>query len=601
MTLPTTPRRMKAAIFASSKTNSSHPSSSSSTHSSPSQTPSHTLSESMMEETIDNAEVIIKKWDPKGSYSHEKLFQENKNEAREFIKCIKELRRVMHLLVSNRSDSGKLARAQNSMHLAMERLQKEFFQILLANRERLHPESVSTISSCISTSLSSDSEKEDSFCLSDNDIHVAMSDLRQIGHCMVSSGYAKECVNIFELRRKSVVEEGLYNLGIRRYSSSSRHISKTGWNIVEDQIKNWLSAVRFAVRSLFNGERLLCDYVFSASETIREACFTHIAKDDAINLFRFPELVVAGKSKISPDQVFVLMDIYEEISELFPEIESIFSYESVSEVRQQALSSLQKVGLLVQTLISDFEKSVQKDSSKKPIHGGGIHPLTRSVMDFVSSMGDYSGTFQDIIGEVSVSTRIDRIILTLLCKLDTKSRLYNDVALSYLFLANNFRFVTERIRSSSLLECLLGDESLSNLDRKVNSYIANYKAMAWGKVISSLPDSSDPSLSIEEIDAHFREFSVAFEEAYRKQRAYAVPDGKLRDEIKLAVAREFVAYKEFYDAYLDLLSSEKNMEALVRYSPDNLGNYLSDLFHGTSMSGISPPSSSRSRASRFLP
>ncbi|XP_031117174.1 exocyst complex component EXO70H1 [Ipomoea triloba] len=631
--LPSTPRRMRAELFASSKTKSSL--SSFSGHSPPA-TPPHTFSEAMMEENIDNAEVLIKKWDPNGS-SYGKLFQENRKEAKEFVRCVKELRRAMHFLVSQHSSSGKLVKAQNLMHMAMARLEKEFYQILSANRQYLDPESVSSRSSHLSQSLSTDSEQEDGGC-SDNEIQeagesiskverlsvLAMSDLRLIADCMVSSGYAKECVNIYKIIRKSIVDEGLYHLGIQQYSSS--HISKMSSNVLEDQIKNWLNAVKIAVKTLFHGERFLCDHVFSASQTMREACFTVIAKEGATNLFRFPELV--AKSKGSPEKMFRLMDLYEGISELWPEIESIFSYESVSAVRLQALSSLHKLCSSVQTLLSEFESSIHKNSSRTPILGGGIHPLTISVMDFVSSLGDYSDVLYDIIGDSAgspartpfpesyfesppsasetptsaVSARLAWIILVLLCKLDSKAELYNDIALSYLFLANNLQYVVEKVRSS-FLKCLLGDNWVSKLDRKVKSYAANYKAMAWAKVFSCLPEILDPSLSPDSIKEHFRQFSAAFEEAYRKQTAYVVPDGKLRDEIKLSVAKLLVPmYREFYDTYLEVLSSEKNLEVMVRYSPDNLGNYLSDLFHGASMSRSSSSSSlsSNSRVPRCL-
>lgn len=626
--LPSTPRRMKADLFASSKTKSSL--SSFSSHSPPT-TPTRTFSEAMMEENIDNAEVQIKKWDPNGS-SYQNLFQENRKEAKEFIRCVKELRRSMHFLVSQHSNSGKLVKAQNLMHMAMARLEKEFYQILSANRQYLDPESVSSRSSHLSQSLSTDSEQEDAGC-SDNEIHaagesiseierlsvLAMSDLRLIADCMVSSGYAKECVNIYKIIRKSIVDEGLYHLGIQQYSSS--HISKMSSNVLEDQIKNWLKAVKIAVKTLFHGERFLSDHVFSASQTIREACFTVIAKEGATNLFRFPELVV--KSKGSTDKIFRLMDLYEGISELWPEIESIFSFESVSAVRLQALSSLHKLCSSIQTLLSEFESSIQKNSSRSPILGGGIHPLTISVMDFVSSLGDYSDVLYDIIGDSgsparspflesyfesppsaseaptsAVSALLAWIILILLCKLDSKAELYNDIALSYLFLANNLQYVVEKVRSS-FLKCLLGDNWVSKLDRKVKSYAANYKVMAWAKVFSCLPERLDPSLSPDSAKEHFRQFSAAFEEAYRKQTAYVVPDGKLRDEIILSVAKKLVPmYREFYDTYLEVLISEKNLAVMVRYSPDNLGNYLSDLFHGTSMSRSS--SSSNSRVPRCL-
>ncbi|GFZ14863.1 exocyst subunit exo70 family protein H2 [Actinidia rufa] len=219
-------------------------------------------------------------------------------------------------------------------------------------------------------------------------------------------------------------------------------------------------------------------------------------------------------------------------------------------------------------------------------------------MNYVSFLANYSGVLTEIITDSTsptqtllpesyfespnsdesptpaITVRLMWIILVLLCKLDSKAELYNDIALSYLFLANNIQFVIEKVCTTNL-KFLLGDDWVAKHDKKVKQYAANYEAMAWAK-------------------------------AYQKQLSWVVPDGKLRDEIKVSISKNLVpAYREFYDTHLVTLSEEKNLEVLVRFSPDNLGNYLSDLFHGNAVSGSSSlplsPSASESRVSRCLP
>ncbi|XP_057476196.1 exocyst complex component EXO70H1-like [Actinidia eriantha] len=605
--------------------------------------PTHSFSQSMMVENIENAEALITKWDPNGS-SYTKfafLFQESRKEAKVFLKCVKDLRRAMHFLVSEKTVSDKLVLAQNLMQIAMKRLEKEFYHILSANRQYLDPESVSSRSSRTlgwSRSRSSESDDEE-YGGFDEEVHtvsesisegerlseLAMSDLKSIADCMISSGYGKECVRIYIIIRKSIVDEELYRLGIERYSSST--INKMNSETSEHHIKNWLNATKSAIKTLFNGERVLCDHVFSVSDKIRESCFTGSTKEGAINFFRFPELV--AKSKRSPDKIFRLMDLYESISDYWPEIELIFSFESISAVRLQALNSLLKLGDSVRIILSEFELSIQKNSSKTLVLGGGIHPLTNSVMNYVSFLANYSGVLTEIITDSTsptqtllpesyfespnsdesptpaIAVRLVWIILVLLCKLDSKAELYNDIALSYLFLANNIQFVIEKVCTTNL-KFLLGDDWVAKHDKKVKQYAANYEAMAWAKVLSTLPENSSGEMSPETVKWCFRQFNVAFEQAYQKQLSWVVPDGKLRDEIKVSISKNLVpAYREFYDTHLVTLSEEKNLEVLVRFSPDNLGNYLSDLFHGNAISGSSSlplsPSASESRVSRCLP
>ncbi|KAF2318656.1 hypothetical protein GH714_009595 [Hevea brasiliensis] len=118
--------------------------------------------------------------------------------------------------------------------------------------------------------------------------------------------------------------------------------------------------------------------------------------------------------------------------------------------------------------------------------------------------------------------------------------------------------------------------------------------MAWNKVFSSLPERNSPELLPEAAKECFRRFNAAFEEAYKKQTSWIVPDGNLRDGLKVSIAKKLVpAYREFSEKYLVMLNGEKNLELLVRFSPDDLGNYLSDLFHGVAISDSSPSSSSR--------
>ncbi|XP_022748020.1 exocyst complex component EXO70H1-like [Durio zibethinus] len=587
-----------------------------------------TVSESMVEESIQNAESIITKWDRNSSSLTRviPLFHRNRKEAKEYLKCVGDLRRSMHFLVSQNSASDKLILAQKLMQLAMKRLEMEFYQILSTNREQLDPESVSSLSSDGSGSfydeheLLSEDEAElkkagESITEVERVSALAMSDLKAIAECMSSSGYGKECVKIYKLFRKSIVDQGLYLLGIEKFKSSQ--INKMNWETLEHTIKNWLNAVKIAVKTLFTGEKILCDHVFSASETVRKACFAEITTEGAKNLFRFPELI--AKNKKATERIFQLIKLHEAISELLPEIETIFNAELTSAIKLQALSSLHKVGESVCTLLTNFGSSIQKDSSKSLVAGGGIHPLTRSAMSYISSLADYGEQLSDIVADhplpgnsslpesyfenptsidsqkPAVSVHLAWLILVLLCKLDRKAELYKDVSLSYLFLANNLQFIIDQVHKSNL-KYLLGEQWVSRHTKKIKQYALSYESMAWNKVFSSLPERTLSVLSPEAAKDCFQRFNAAFEEAYMKQILWIVPDGKLRDELKVSIARKLgPAYREFYETYLVTLSEEKNLEVLVRIAPDDLGNYLSDLLHGTPFSSSSLLSSPHSR------
>ncbi|KAA8516480.1 hypothetical protein F0562_017014 [Nyssa sinensis] len=625
----TMPRKGMRSLFFSTKTPSSSPLDAGLS------TPRRTLSGLVMERTLETAESMIMKWNPETSTFAKvtSLFYENRREARDFIKCVNDLQKAMHLVVTEDSSSEKLVRGQNLMQIAMKRLQKEFYQILSMNRAHLDPESVSARSSLTSTRSSmSDYEDDDgpedetrtagdSISEVEDVSTIAMADLRLIAECMISSGYAKECVKIYNIIRKSIIDEGIYRLGVEKMSSS--HIYKMDWDVLEIKIKSWLNAVKIAVKTLFNGERILCDHVFASSESIRESCFTEISKEGATLLFGFPE-IIAKTSKKSSEKMFRMLDMYTAISEHWPEIDSIFAFESTYAVQLQAVNSLIKLGDSVRIMMTEFESTIQKDASKSKVAGGGIHPLTIQVMSHITLLADYSNVLADILAESlppaksslpesyfstsdsddspapAVSLRFAWLILVLLCKLDGKAKHYKDVCLSYLFLANNLQHVVSRVRTSNL-KYLLGDDWISKHEVKIKQFAANYERLGWEHVINSVPENRTAVMSPEEVKKCLKRFNTAFEQACRKQSVCIVPDSKLRDDIKVSIARKISpAYQEFYDTHRIALERERNMSLSVRFTPDDIGNYLSDLFFGTvgSDSMSSSSSSSHSRPSR---
>lgn len=521
----------------------------------------------------------------------------------------------MHYFVANNPSSDKLVRSQTLMQTAMKRLEREFYYMLKTNREYLDPESVSThsYSSAASRASLSDMEddSEDEFKFAAENVSdaerfsiAAMADLKLIADCMIEFGYGKECVKIYKIIRKSIVDEALYHLGVEKQSSSA--IQKMDWELLEVKIKNWLHAVRTSVKTLFYGERILSDHVFSASDTIKESVFTEICKEGALTLFAFPENF--AKCKKTPEKMFRTLDLYEAIAGLWPEIESVFSFESTSVVRSQAVNSLIKLGDAVRTMLADFEAAIQKDTSKSGLPGGGIHPLTRYVMNYLAFLADYSDSLSDIFADwplaintplpeayfgslesednisSPISIRLAWLILVLLCKLDGKAVLYKDVSLSYVFLANNLQYVVSKARTSNL-KFTLGEEWIMKHEGKVRQYAANYERVAWSKVFASLPENPTAEIPLDKVRNMFQQFNLSFEDACNKQSAWVVPDQKLRDEIKISLSKRIVpVYTAFYENYRVSARGLGN-QSFVRFAPDDLGNYLSDLFYGAGGSG----------------
>ncbi|CAA0372952.1 unnamed protein product [Arabidopsis thaliana] len=569
-------------------------------------------------DSIEAAETLTRKWispdlSSSSSCSLSSIFStDNRVEGRRFVEVINSLQYAIQGVVLVNPESPKLTRAHNLVTIAMKQLEKEFYRILKSNRRNLDPESVSVRSS---PSFNARNKVSIYSQVPKSEEADVMTDLKMIADCMISSGYENECIKIYKKIRGSIMAEALSNLGFENLSFGK--IQKLDWDSMEKNLKKWLEATKVLITNLFEGERILSDHVFSPSVSVAESCFTEITLDSALTLFIFPVSVAQCKKTV--EKIFLTLDIYQTISQLMPQIEEIFSYDSTTAVRLQAADSLNNLGEEINSMVAEFEASITKESSKTPIRGGSVHQLTRYVMNFIVFLADYHECLAGVLTESTlplpedyfgnndednnegetgssstVTTRIAWLILVLLCKIDTKSRMYNDMALSYLFLANNLHYVISKVRTSNL-RVVLGDEWVTNHEGKVTQYLEKYEKIAWGEVITSLFDSNEEMLEEHVAKERLMRFNEGFEEAFQKQSEWVVPDSKLRDDLKDSVTEKLtIVTTSFYEKY-----HVENWEE-VKFAPEDLDNYLSDLFLGTGRSCIIVPSLKQSDSGRSL-
>ncbi|KAL9675303.1 hypothetical protein QQ045_003505 [Rhodiola kirilowii] len=552
-----------------------------------------------MEDSIPAAQWLITKW----RYNHVSpsfLFLTNSQEAKEYIQCVHELRRIMDFYISTHSESPNIALAHNLIQSAMQRLEMEFHHLLSINSEYFK----ATLTS---------SEQGDYDMLSNS----FAEDLKTIAHCMIKAGYGIECARAYKLVRKRAVDEELVNLGFQKLRSIKVNKEMSDEEL-DQRVRTWIQAINLAVGRVLHGERILCDHIFSgASDALGESSFSQATTKGAINIFITGEMVANAKGKSSTKHIFRLMEMHIAIQEAIPEIESIFSFESTSLVHTQALNSLTKLRNSIHSLLDDFESSLKKHSTKPGVSGGGIHTLTQSTMDHIARLADYSPVLSSIITDhpspadktwmpesyfnttaamdSPISIRFARIILVLLCKLDKIADTYKDISLSYLFLANNLHLVVEKVRCTFNLLSLIGEAWVITHHRISKQYASKYEFTAWHKVIKSITLEEEASpLSTKAVKERLRKFESAFEEAIRKQRSWTVVDERMREDLKALIAgRVASAYAEFHEASAEYLDAE----SIVRLGPAEMEIYVSDLFRGVSASGDLSPGSSSSYSS----
>jgi hypothetical protein len=72
------------------------------------------------------------------------------------------------------------------------------------------------------------------------------------------------------------------------------------------------------VKLLLAGERKICDQIFDGVNFNKGHCFAELTANSVLTLFSFGDAV--AKSKRSPEKLFVLLDMYEVMRELQPEV-----------------------------------------------------------------------------------------------------------------------------------------------------------------------------------------------------------------------------------------------------------------------------------------
>lgn len=580
------------------------------------------------------AEKVILRWDSSASEDarDKMIFSGDRHEIDRYFDAVDELQKSMSSATLSDSPSS------SALQIAMARLEDEFRNILLSHTSPIEAESLtesthseftsqefelkdeigessfekqfehqesnsSTTSSCYK-STSSIREVD----LIPND---AVYDLRCIAERMIVAGYLRECIQVYASVRKSAVDASLKRLNVEKLSIGD--IQKLEWETLETKIRRWIRAARICVRVLFSSERRLCEQIFEGLGTSADdACFMETIKGPAIQLFNFAEAI--SISRRSPEKLFKILDLHDALSDLLPDIESVFESKSSESIRVQAVEILSRLAEAARGILSEFESAVLREPSRVPIPGGTIHPLTRYVMNYISLISDYKQTLIELIvskpstgpryssdpnvpdmdfsefeGQAStLALHLIWIIVILQFNLDGKSKHYKDTSLAHLFMMNNVHYIVQKIKGSPELREMIGDDYLRKLTGKFRFSATNYQRATWVRVLYCLRDeglhvsgSFSSGVSKSALRDRFKAFNSMFEEVHRTQATWLIPDTQLREELRISISEKLIpAYRSFLGRFRSHIESGRHPENYIKYSVEDLESAVLDFFEG---------------------
>ncbi|GAB4856290.1 hypothetical protein Ancab_014218 [Ancistrocladus abbreviatus] len=562
-----------------------------------------------IDKTLKAAELILGQFDL-SRQAEAKILRGPHEDLESYLQAIEQLKANVQFFSNNKSfksADGALNHVNNILSKAISKLEDEFRNLLTIYSKPVEPD---RLFECLPNSLrpssgnqgdaggkSSTNSNEQNNKNAENAVYTPLTLipprvlplLHDLAYQMVQSGYQQQVLKIYREIRSAVLETSLRRLGVERLSKDD--VQKMQWEVLEAKIGNWIHYMRIAVKLLFAGEKKLCDQVLSDIEIIRILCFSEVTGNSVAVLLSFGDAI--ARSKRSPEKLFVLLDMYEIMRELLPEIESIFEGKPCTEMRESAAGLTKRLAQTAQETFGDFEEAVEKDATKTAVLDGTVHPLTSYVINYVKFLFDYQSTLKQLFQEfddndpdsqlASVTTRIMQALQN---NLDGKSKQYRDPALTQLFLMNNIHYIVRSVRRSEAKD-LLGDDWVQRHRRIVQQHANQYKRVSWSKILQFLSvqasgsGAPDPTagLSRAMVKDRFKNFNIQFEELHQRQSQWTVPDSELRESLRLSVAEVLLpAYRSFHKRFGPMIESGKNPQKYIKYSPEDLEHMLSEFF-----------------------
>ncbi|KAK9067185.1 hypothetical protein SSX86_014510 [Deinandra increscens subsp. villosa] len=552
-------------------------------------------------------------------------------EGKEYLKAVDEARKLAERLESlnlSKDENEPLRNVNTVIQTSMARIEEEFRHMLVHNRQNFEPEHLSFRSSeddgldensiisfgddSVDDSVQRDSVSRGSeVFIMDLVNPIVIPDLRSIANLMFDSNYGRECTQAFISARKDALDDCLFILEIEKMSIED--VLKMEWVSLNSRIRRWTRAMKVFVRIYLASEKFLCEQIFGQSETesVSSICFFESSRASMLQLLNFAEAIAIGPHQ--PEKLLRILDMHEVLSDLMPDIEGLYSDENGSYIRNEFQDALIRVGDCVKSTFIEFENAVGSNTSNSAFPGGGNHHLTRYVMNYIKTLTDYSDSLNTCLKDhdqalndqdssSSPDTNLGngnddaengnsssspmalhfRSLMSILeCNLEEKSKLYRDEPLGHLFMMNNINYMAEKVKNSELRN-ILGDNWIRQRNWKFQQYAMSYERATWSSILNLLREDglsnsgSSGSASKTLLRDRLQAFYTAFEDIYKNQTAWSIPNSQLREDVRISMSLKVIqAYRTFVGRHSNHIS-----ERHIKYTADDLENFIMDLFEG---------------------
>ncbi|XP_029456318.1 exocyst complex component 7 isoform X7 [Rhinatrema bivittatum] len=587
----------------------------------------------------ENVEKTLSCLDHVISYYHvakdtEKIIREGPTgRLEEYLCCIAKIQKAVEYFQDNNPDSPELNRVKSLFERGKESLENEFRNLMTRHSKPVPPVLILDL-------ISGDDELETQEDVTQEHLpEGVLQDVICISQWLVEYGRNQDFMNVYYQIRSNQLDRSIKGLKehFRKNSSSlgvpyspavqnkrkdtptKKPPKRPGKDDMLDiEIDAYIHCISAFVKLAQSEYQLLMEII---PEHHQKKTFDSLIQEALDNLMMEGDNIVqaARKAIIRHDYsaVLTIFPILKHLKQMKPEFDQVLQGTTASTKNKLPglINSMETTGAKA---LEDFADNIKNDPDKEynMPKDGTVHELTSNAILFLQQLLDFQETAgamlaSQVLGDTynipidpretsssatSYSSEFSRRLLsTYICKvlgnlqlnLLSKSKVYEDLALSAVFLHNNYNYILKSLEKSELIQLVAVTQKTA--ERSYRDHIEQQIQMyqrSWLKVTDYVSEKNLPvfqgvKLKDKErqmIKERFKGFNDGLEELCKIQKAWAIPDKEQRDKIRQA---QKSIVQEAYGAFLQRYGNvpfTKNPEKYIKYRVEQVGEMIEKLF-----------------------
>ncbi|XP_033896942.1 exocyst complex component 7 isoform X10 [Acipenser ruthenus] len=575
----------------------------------------------------DNVDKTLSCMDHVISYYHvakdtDKIIKEGPSgRLDEYLACIAKIQKAVEYFQDNNPDSPELNTVKVRFEKGKELLEAEFHSLLTRYSKPVPP---ILILDLIGADDELDTQEEVTL---DHLPETVLQDIICISGWLVEYGRNQDFMNVYFQIRSSQLDRSVKSLKehFRKSSSSSGVLYSPAMqnkrkdtptkkppkrpgkdDVLDIEIDSYIHCISAFVKLAQSEYQLLTDII---PEHHQKKTFDSLIQEALDNLMLEGDNIVSAARRAimrhDYSAVLTIFPILKHLKQTKPEFDQVLQGTAASTKNKlpSLITSMETIGAKA---LEEFADSIKNDPDKEynMPKDGTVHELTSNAILFLQQLLDFQETAGAMLASQETSSSASsyssefsrRLLSTYICKvlgnlqlnLLSKSKVYEDTALSAIFLHNNYNYTLKSLEKSELIQLVSVTQRKAETQYRelIEQQIQSYQR-SWLKVTEYITDRNMPAFQPgaklkdkerQMIKDKFKGFNDGLEELCKIQKVWAIPDKDQRDAIRQAQKRMITqAYRAFLQRYTNI-SFTKNPEKYHKYRPEQVEEMIERLF-----------------------